>query len=97
MKKLNAYDIIQTILVTEKCNILNEQDQYVFKVHPNAKKIEIARAVEEIFNDVKVKSVNVINCKGKPKRIGRALKQGRRPNWKKAVVSLSHGSIEVLN
>ena len=95
MKK-NAHDIIETILITEKSTDLNEQDQYAFKVRPDSTKVEIKKAVEELF-DVEVKSVNTINCKGKPKRVGRMTKMGRRSNWKKAFVTLSKGSIDVLS
>jgi large subunit ribosomal protein L23 len=91
-----AYDIIQTPLVTEKNNDLAEMKKYVFKVAPNAEKIEIRRAVEELF-DVKVKSVNLMNYKGKPKRAGKSATMGRRANWKKAIVTLVDGSIDILN
>ena len=53
-----------------------------------------ADAVEEIYG-VKVKSVNMLNYKGKPKRSGRSPLPGRRANWKKAVVSLAEGSIDL--
>lgn len=91
----SAYDIIQAPLVTEKNNVLAEESKYVFKVSPDAGKIEIGKAVEELFN-VKVKSVNIMNYKGKPKRAAKSYKMGRRADWKKAVVTLSEGSIDVL-
>lgn len=91
-----AYDIIQTPLVTEKNSELAELKKYVFKVAPKAEKIEIKRAVEELF-EVKVKSVNLMNYKGKPKRAGRSGIMGRRANWKKAIVTLVDGSIDILN
>ena len=90
-----AYDIIQTPLVTEKNNDLAEMKKYVFKVAPDAEKIEIRRAVEELF-EVKVKSVNLMNYKGKPKRAGKSATMGRRANWKKAIVTLVDGSIDIL-
>ena len=62
--------------------------QLAFKVATGATKAEIARAVQEIF-EVKVDSVTVINYKGKVKR--RAANYGRRPNWKKAYVTLAPG------
>jgi len=90
------YDIIETIVMTEKnTDLKDRENKYVFKVSPNASKIEIGQAVAKLFN-VKVKSVNIINCKGKPKRVGRTMKVGHRPDWKKAVVTLSEGSITVL-
>lgn len=91
----SAYGIIDTILITEKTSDLEEFNQYAFKVNPDSSKIEIKQAVEKLF-DVKVKSVNVTNYKGKPKRAGRSLKMGRRANWKKAFVTLSEGSIDVI-
>jgi len=90
----NPHDIIETVLVTEKSNDMLDDGKYVFKVHPSAHKIEIGMAVEKLF-DVKVGAVNTINCKGKKKRMGRA-KMGRRSNWKKAIVTLSEGSIDIM-
>jgi large subunit ribosomal protein L23 len=66
-----------------------EELKYAFKVDRNANKIEIKNAVEELFK-VKVKSVNTINVSGKMKRMG--AHSGRRPNWKKAIVTLEQGS-----
>ena len=91
----NAYKVVISPLITEKNNDLAAQDKYVFKVDRNAGKIEIGRAVEELF-DVKVKSVNVMNYNGKPKRAGRSPIVGRRANWKKAVVTLAEGSIDLF-
>ena len=91
----SAFDIIIAPVVTEKCNALMQEQKYTFKVKADAEKVEIGRAVEELFK-VKVKSVNVINCQGKAKRAGRSMKMGRRPDWKKAVVTLSEGTIEII-
>ena len=91
----DPYSIIQTILVTEQALVFKENDsKYFFKVHPSANKIEIAKAIEQIY-EVEVKSVNVMNCKGKKKRVGRS-KQGRTANWKKAIVTLSEGEISII-
>lgn len=90
-----AFDIIIAPVVTEKCNGQIGEAKYTFKVRPDAEKIEIGRAVEELFK-VKVKAVNVMNCLGKAKRAGRSAKMGRRPDWKKAVVTLSEGTIEII-
>lgn len=90
----SAYETIIYMMMTEKSALLKEQNQYAFKVSPKASKIEIAAAVEEIYG-VKVKSVNTMNYQGKPKRAGRSPMVGRRANWKKAVVTLSEGSIEM--
>lgn len=91
----SAFDIVIAPVVTEKANAQIAEQKYVFKVKTDAEKIEIGRAIEELFK-VKVKSVNVMNCSGKAKRAGRSPKMGRRPDWKKAVVTLSEGSIEII-
>ncbi len=90
-----AFDLIIAPLVTEKSNGMVAEKKYVFKVKPDAGKIEIGRAIEELFK-VKVKSVNIMNYSGKPKRAGRSAIMGKRPDWKKAVVTLSEGSIEII-
>jgi len=92
----NPYAIIDTILITERSMDLKDQGKYVFKVSTSATKIDIARAIKDIYGVV-VKSVNVMNRKGKPKRLGRgAAKMGRRVDVRRAVVTLSEGTIEVL-
>ena len=91
----SAYDVIIAPVVTEKCNALIQDKKYTFRVHPAAGRIEIARAVEEIFK-VKVAKVNVMNYQGKSKRAGRTMKMGRRADWKRAVVTLAEGSIEII-
>ena len=94
MIKSSPYDIVKNIMMTEKATILKEKNQYAFKVAPKATKLEVADAVEKIYG-VKVKSVNMLNYKGKPKRSGRSPLPGRRAVWKKAVVSLAEGSIDL--
>jgi large subunit ribosomal protein L23 len=91
----SAYDVIIAPVVTEKCNALIQDNKYTFRVHPAAGRIEIARAVEELFK-VKVAKVNVMNYQGKAKRAGRTMKMGRRADWKRAVVTLAEGSIEII-
>ena len=91
----NAYSIIIAPVISEKSQVFATQGKYVFKVDPKSEKIEIGRAFEQLFN-VKVKSVNVINVAGKAKRMGRSVKMGRRPDWKKAIVTLQEGSIELF-
>ena len=91
----NPYSIIETILVTERSMELAEENKYVFKVSPDANKIDIRVAIENIY-DVKVSSVNVMNRIGKKKRMGRSPKIGRRANWKKAIVTLSEGEISIV-
>jgi len=91
----NAFEVIIAPVVTEKCNALMQDKKYTFKVAPNAGRIEIAKAVEERFK-VRVAKVNVMNYQGKAKRVGRTAKMGRRADWKRAVVTLAEGSIEII-
>ena len=93
MKK-DIYNTIQKPLLTEKVtNLMNQNNQYAFKVNIDSTKREIKRAVEEYFS-VEVNKVTVLKVKGKTKRSRYRLKQ--RPSWKKAYVSLAEGqSIEV--
>lgn len=84
----NYRDIIIRPIVSEKSYEQIEQNRYTFEVHPDSEKVEIRRAVEELFK-VKVLRVNTMNIKGKPKRLGRF--QGYRSSWKKAIVTLKKG------
>lgn len=86
----NAYDIIKRPVITEQSMEAVNDKKYVFMVAVDANKIEIKQAVEEIFG-VKVIKVNTLNVTGKLKRTGR-YPAGRRPSWKKAVVTLSDDS-----
>ena len=88
---MNPYGkIILRPLLTEKNALLKEtQNRVVFEVAKDANKLEIKRAVEEAFK-VSVEAVNVVNVKGKVKRLGRNL--GKRRDWKKAVITLKEGS-----
>ena len=82
-------DIIIRPLMTEKSmRQKEEQNTVTFRVRPDANKIEIRSAVETIFN-VKVAGVRTASFEGKLKRMGRH--QGRRPDWKKAIVTLAPG------
>jgi large subunit ribosomal protein L23 len=84
--KLKTTDIIIGPLVTEKSTDLKEKERLLcFKVHRRANKIEIKKAVEEIFK-TQVDTVRVMNYQGKQKRFGRFT--GQRPHWKKAYVKL---------
>ena len=85
-----AYDIIKRPIITEQSMAETAGKKYTFEVAKDANKIEIAKAVEEIFG-VKVAKVNTLNMKGKTKRMGR-YPEGRRPNWKKAMVILTADS-----
>jgi large subunit ribosomal protein L23 len=99
MSNFSVWDILKSPVVTEKSVILKEEsteensDRKVgqvltFRVEKTAGKKDIKQAVEEIFN-VKVASVRTVQYEGKMKRRGR--QEGRRPNWKKAYVTLKKG------
>jgi large subunit ribosomal protein L23 len=90
---MNAHDVIQRPLVTEKSNIGKEEANLAtFAVDPRANKHEIRRAVEELF-EVNVLAVRTMRQPRKTRRIGRNI--GRRAEWKKAIVQLAEGqSIE---
>ena len=85
-----AYDIIRRPVITEQSMSEAENKKYVFAVDRAATKIEIAKAVEEVFG-VKVVKVNTLHVTGKLKRTGR-YPAGRQSSWKKAVVTLSDDS-----
>ena len=85
---LSAHDIIIRPVITEKSSALMELNKYTFEVRRDVNKIQIRKAVEEAFK-VKVLSVNTINVKSKPKRMGASI--GRTRSWKKAIVSLPQG------
>jgi large subunit ribosomal protein L23 len=99
MSKAGVWDILKSPVVTEKSVILKEDstdensDRKVgqvltFRVDRKASKTDIKGAIEEIFN-VKVAAVRTVQYEGKMKRRGR--QEGRRPNWKKAYVTLKKG------
>ena len=84
-----TYQVLVGPMLTERGTLMKEQDNKVlFKVAKEANKIEIKSAVEEIFK-VKVSRVTTMNYKGKMKRQGRH--EGKRPDWKKAIVTLKEG------
>jgi large subunit ribosomal protein L23 len=90
---LTIYEILKRPILTEKMLKLQEkQRQYGFEVDSRANKIDIKRAVQKRF-DVTVEHVNVINVKGKSKRMNtrRGLTRGKRPDWKKAIITLREG------
>lgn len=90
----NPRDIIVKPLITERSVADMEFNKYTFKVDLKANKIDIKHAVEEIFK-VKVLDVKTMIVKGKVKRMGRF--EGKRPDWKKAIVTLKEGDkIEII-
>jgi len=89
-----AFRILISPHVTEKATDLESQNQYVFKVFPRSNKIEIRKAIEEVYG-VKVVSVNIINVPRKPRRLGKTM--GWKKGFKKAIVKIKEGQkIETL-
>ena len=86
----NVYDIIRRPVITEQSMEAVADKKYVFMVDVDANKTEIKSAIEEIFEGVKVESVNTMRTQGKIKRQGRT--QGRTPEVKKAIVTLKADS-----
>ena len=86
----NPRDVIIAPIVSEKSYALIDSGVYTFKVHPDASKPEIHDAVEAIFG-VKVVKVNTLNRKGKRKRNRRTFTFGKRPDTKRAIVTLAEG------
>jgi len=84
----NLRDVLIRPLVTEKTTALMEDNKYTFVVPLKVNKVEIRQAVEQIFK-VKVLAVNTIRVMGKTKRMGKT--QGKRPDYKKAIVKLAPG------
>ena len=108
----NAYDIIVRPHITEKSMALSyggdmygddaeKTRKYTFIVSTSANKIEIAQAIEHLYNSgktkadekIKVMAVNVINMKGKTRRMRAGSKQGHRKDWRKAIITLAKGQM----
>jgi large subunit ribosomal protein L23 len=90
----DARDIIIRPIITEHSYDMIEQNKYTFEVAKSANKVEIAKAVEELF-DVKVTKVNTLNVKPKKKRV--RVQAGYTRSWKKAMVTLAEGdTIEIF-
>lgn len=84
----NFHDILVRPLITEKATDMMQEDKYTFVVPLKANKVEIRQAVEHVFK-VKVLAVNTVRVMGKTKRMGRT--EGKRPDYKKAIVKLAPG------
>jgi len=90
---ITCYDVIKTLVRTEKGAFIEPQRKYIFEVATTANKIEIQKGIEEIYK-VKVESVNTCMVRGKLKRVRQEL--GKTADWKKAIVTLEEGQkIEV--
>jgi large subunit ribosomal protein L23 len=87
----SIYNVLMRPVNTEKTRDAHENsNQYVFEVVPTANKIQIRQAVEEIFG-VRVTNIRTITVRGKVKRFRRGM--GKKPNWKKAIVTLRDGDV----
>ena len=89
----NVYDIIIRPIITERSMVDVANKKYVFEVAKDAGKVEIKKAVEELFPGTKVKKVNTLNVRGQKRRQGANV--GYTPSWKKAVVTLTQDSKEI--
>lgn len=86
---LDIYDIIRVPRITEKGARIKEKNNVLtFEVRPNANKVQVKKAIEELFK-VKVADVTTVRIAGKTKRVG--MRVGRRSDWKKAYVTLKPG------
>ena len=86
---MKNFDIIIRPIITEQSMLEMEENKYTFEVAKTSNKSEIKKAIEAIFS-VKVAKVNTMNIRGKVKRQG--MNVGKRPNWKKAIVTLTEDS-----
>lgn len=90
-----AYRVLKTPHITEKATDLVKKNQYVFKVFQDANKVDIKKAVEEVYSGVDVVSVRIIKVPRKKRRLGKI--SGFRKGYKKAIIKLKEGQkIEVL-
>ena len=87
---MDARDVIIAPVVSEKSYALLDSGAYTFRIHPDATKIEVRQAVEQIF-DVKVSKVTTANRKGKRKRNRKTFTYGKRADTKRAIVTLVEG------
>ncbi len=85
---IELHDVLIEPVLSEKATALREQGKYVFKVAPNATKLQVKEAVAKLFN-VKVVNCTTINVSGKEKRVRG--KPGRTASWRKAIVRLAPG------
>ncbi|HEY1088581.1 MAG TPA: 50S ribosomal protein L23 [Archangium sp.] len=85
--------IVRPVITEQTSLAYQEKGEYVFEVHPDANKQEIKQAIERLFG-VKVSQVWTMNVRGKTRRVGTSI--GRRPHWKKAIVTLREGTIDTF-
>jgi large subunit ribosomal protein L23 len=85
--------IVRPVITEQTSLAYQEKGEYVFEVHPDANKQEIKQAIERLFA-VKVGKVWTMNVRGQARRVGTSV--GRRPHWKKAIVTLREGTIDTF-
>lgn len=89
MNEQRLYQVILSPHISEKTAVASEMEgRHTFKVAKDATKLEIRKAVEKLF-EVDVRSVQIVNVRGKSKRFGQT--EGKRSDWKKAIVRLAEG------
>jgi large subunit ribosomal protein L23 len=89
MNEQRLYGVLLAPHISEKSAVAAEmQGRHTFRIAKDASKLEVRQAVEKLFS-VDVKSVQIVNVKGKTKRFGQSM--GRRSDWKKATVRLAEG------
>lgn len=88
-----AQDIIVRPVITEKSMAAMAQNKFTFCVDKRATKIDIKKAIEELYEGVKVEKVTTISVRGRSKRVGRY--EGKTSAWKKAIVTLKAGSAKI--
>ena len=86
---MNVHKVLEKPTITEKSTILQESGKYTFRVAPKTNKVQVKEAVEKSF-DVTVISVNITKTHGKRKRYGSRM--SKKPDIKKAVVTLAEGN-----
>ena len=86
--RLHPSDVLLAPVLSEKSYSLIDQRKYAFKIHPDAHRLQVRQAVEQLF-EVHVERVNILKVQAKPKR--RGLIKGTRPGWKKAIVQVRQG------
>ena len=85
--------IVRPVITEKTSEAYQSKGEYTFEVAPDASKPQIRQAIERLFG-VKVSGVWTSNVRGKGKRVGKSV--GTRPNWKKAIVTLKEGTIEIF-
>jgi large subunit ribosomal protein L23 len=92
---MRIHDVIIRPLITEKAMAQGKNNVYVFEVSTDASKHQVKEAIEKLFN-VEVKTITTLVRKGKERRVGRRMKAKALPDVKKAYITVSKGSIDIV-